>query len=328
MIRGKSRPIRKSPDFSLMAQIHNKWLVEVVDAETGEVKQRAKGLNVILDQWWDHPLDEFARIGVGKGSGTPSASDTALFSELGRVNATGTSDTSHIKDGYISVTFSAQIAPGTFVGETLTEVGLYHQYSSGLTTYYSLATHAMLQDMNGNPISIVKTATDIVNIYATTFLHFDPSGFQNGSVLLTDAPGYLFAMIGGYFSTGSNRMTMYLSKAAGRSGTMGTANFQSSSFTRSTKTVKAETLDVIETVKVDKVKAEIAETAKDDQTLETNKVDKVNVLKADLEIVQVLAVVQVLVLLLLQWKKQRKYQLKRLSQRKRQFILAKIEKKN
>ena len=95
------------------------------------------------------------------------------------------------------------------------------------------------------------------------------------------------------------------------------------------KTVKVETLDGIEMVKVETDKVKTAETDKDDQDLEINKVVKVNVHKVDLaEIVQALVVAQVLVLLLLQWKKQRKYQLRNLSPRKRLFILAKIEKKN
>ena len=95
------------------------------------------------------------------------------------------------------------------------------------------------------------------------------------------------------------------------------------------KTVKVETLDGIEMAKVEMLKVKTAETDKDDQDLEINKVVKVNVHKADLaEIVQALVVAQVLVLLLLQWKKQKKYQLRKLSPRKRLFILAKIEKKS
>lgn len=239
MIRGTKRKTEKGTDFSLMAQIHNKWLVEVVDAETGEIKQRAKGLNVILDQWWDYPMNEITSIAVGKGSGTPSASDTALFSALGNISASASKDLSHLKDGYISYTFSAQIPPETYVGQTLTEVGLNHRYASGMYAYFSLATHAMLTDMNGNPISIQKTATDIVNIYGTVFLHFDPGGFQGGSILLTDHPDILSKFIGGFFSTSYGDATMYFAKAAGRSGatgTTGSASWQSSSFDRATKT--------------------------------------------------------------------------------------------
>lgn len=239
MIRGTKRKTEKKTDFALMAQIHNKWLVEVIDAETGEVRQRAKGLNVILDQWWDYPGNEISSIAVGKGSGTPSASDTALFSALGNVSTTSTLDLDHIKDGFISITFSAQLAPATYAGETLTEVGLNHRYTSGMYAYASLATHAMLTDMNGNPISIQKTATDIVNIYGTVFLHFDPGGFQDGNILLTDHPEILFKYIGGFFSTAYSGATMYFAKAAGRSGSTGTldsTSFKSFGFDLTTKT--------------------------------------------------------------------------------------------
>ena len=39
-----------------------------------------------------------------------------------------------------------------------------------------LCTHALLQDMNGNNISIQKTNTDVINIYATVYLHFNQAG--------------------------------------------------------------------------------------------------------------------------------------------------------
>ena len=40
----------------------------------------------------------------------------------------------------------------------------------------------MLRDMNGNPVSITKTDTDIINVYATVFIHYNPDGYDNGTV--------------------------------------------------------------------------------------------------------------------------------------------------
>ena len=37
----------------------------------------------------------------------------------------------------------------------------------------------MLKDMNGNQISIVKTSTDIINIYSTVFVHWNAAGISN-----------------------------------------------------------------------------------------------------------------------------------------------------
>ena len=193
MIRGTKRAMVSEPDtgtpnknkidLALMAKIHNRWDVEVVDAATGEVKQRARGFNVICNGWWQYvPIGYgFGTIHYGRGSGTPSASDTALFSEIGTKSGTTTYDVSTLDQEFVSWTVSCQLAPGDSVGETITEVGLCEWSSSS----YPIFTHAMLEDMNGNPISIIKTATDIVNIYATVFLHITTDRYANGKNRLT-----------------------------------------------------------------------------------------------------------------------------------------------
>ena len=190
MIRGTKRAMVSEPDtgtpnknkidLALMAKIHNRWDVEVVDAATGEVKQRARGFNVICNGWWQYvPIGyDFDTVHYGRGSGTPSASDTALFSEIGTKSGTTTYDASTLDQGFVSWTVSCQLAPGDSVGETITEVGLSEWSSSS----YPIFTHAMLEDMNGNPISITKTATDIVNIYATVFLHITTDRYANGKI--------------------------------------------------------------------------------------------------------------------------------------------------
>ena len=63
-----------------------------------------------------------------------------------------------------------QLGTSTANGSTLTEVGVAYGASSS-----NLATHAMLKDMNGNPISIPKTDTDIINVYATVYAHWNQS---------------------------------------------------------------------------------------------------------------------------------------------------------
>lgn len=68
------------------------------------------------------------------------------------------------------------------VGQTLTEVGIGYSTSSS-----SLCTHAMLKDANGNQISITKTNTDIINIYATVYIHWGISNVTGDiQILHTD----------------------------------------------------------------------------------------------------------------------------------------------
>ena len=192
MIRGTKRamvsesdtgtPNKNRIDLALLAKIHNRWDVEVVDAVTGEIRQRARGFNVICNGWWSNIPNASGSINYiqyGGGSGTPAASDTALFSRIGSKSVSTTQDTSTLSQDFVSWQFSIQLAPADAVGETITEVGLAASASSGLLT------HAMLQDMNGNPISIAKTATDIVNIYATVFLHLTTDRYANGKIRIT-----------------------------------------------------------------------------------------------------------------------------------------------
>lgn len=216
MIRGKifckpvETPSAPNPlQANFMAKIHNRFLVEVIDADTGEVKQKAQAFNTVLDKWWDYPDTEIDFIAYGRGSGTPSPKDTALFSQISRSSITMQVDTSTLIQGYISCSGSIQLGPSTSVGETITEVGLCKYYTSGNTLYPVLVTHAMLQDMNGNPISILKTNTDIINIYGTVFLHFDPVGYQGGSILQADTSGFLGRFCGGYASQSDNKIKMY-----------------------------------------------------------------------------------------------------------------------
>lgn len=188
MIRGTKRKIEKNTNATRInptvnASIHNRFDIEVVDVKTGEVKKKAYAENVILDSWWDALFEAdttlknpASAIYIGGGQGVPSHTDTDLFRRIGKakVKATTygfTNSTTYyrIRHSYISET--------EYVGETITEIGLGDEYSSG-----KLTTHAMLKDMNGNQISIYKTDTDIINFYATVFVHLSSRQFGNGGI--------------------------------------------------------------------------------------------------------------------------------------------------
>ena len=154
----------------LNAGIHNRFDLEVVDAKTGEVKSTAYAENTILNQMWSKFKAGWAAcIHVGSGTGTPSAEDTQLFNYLSSYTPNTSYDVVDYSDAHIAyLKRKISISETSLVGNTLTEVGI------GISaTKTDLVTHAMLKDMNGNQISIQKTNTDIINVYATVFCHFD-----------------------------------------------------------------------------------------------------------------------------------------------------------
>ena len=141
--------------------IHNRFDVEVNGEWVGFAE------NIVLNQMWDRLCagsSYFVNIHFGTGSGTPIASRTTLFTHLGTKAAV---DVEQIKALPIS-SWKRKVVlnPEEFVGSTITEVGIAFG-----TTNTNLVTHAMLKDAEGNPISITKTDTDVITIYATVFIN-------------------------------------------------------------------------------------------------------------------------------------------------------------
>src|SRR5574344_302496 len=158
-------------DANFNASIHNRFDGEVIDAQTGKLKQRAQAENVICAKTWTHLNDAwFNYIHYGSRSGTPSSSDTSLFTFVSAVSASAYSANRDTTNNVYSVVKKITLSETTSVGVTITEVGI-----GADTTATSLCTHAMLKDGNGNQISIAKTNTDIINIYASVFVHYTAS---------------------------------------------------------------------------------------------------------------------------------------------------------
>lgn len=169
--------------------IHNRFDIEVLDSVTGEVKQRARAFNVICDGLWTrllhvgnygwYPWPYFNYILFGDGEGTPSHLDTELFHKIGHKEPSSPVSQIDMASGVAYTQRSITLQPAEYVDDTITEVGIGYSATG-------LATHAMLEDMNGNPISITKTNTDIINIYATIYLHFPAAGWSNGAIFLNE----------------------------------------------------------------------------------------------------------------------------------------------
>lgn len=210
MIRGSKRVISNRPSAASFG-IHNRFDIEVIDSATGRLKQEAKAYNVICSKLWARLFSKnkyFNYIQYGSGDGTPSASDTSLFSYAGNAEASDAVASVDYKNGVFSLRKQIQLAAATAVGVTITEVGIAYDGA----TANNLCTHAMLEDMNGNRVSIAKTDTDVLNIYATVYVHFNPNGYDGGYIRpFTCVPTRgLFAFLCGHSAELPDRM--YLTK--------------------------------------------------------------------------------------------------------------------
>ena len=103
-------------------------------------------------------------IHVGSGSGTLGAERTTLFNSIGSYYTGFHEREISWAEGWASYTQVYTIQPQELVGQNITEVGL------GAFTNF-LSTHSLLEDSEGNPISIInKSNTEVVVIYAKVYL--------------------------------------------------------------------------------------------------------------------------------------------------------------
>ena len=149
---------------NLGIKLHNRFDIQVRDAETGEIVQTAQAENIVLDRIYTRLLNfqsYFDQIVFGSGTGTLSASRTTLFTRIGNKAAV---TESLVRSYPTSVwTRSIRLETGEFNGQTIREVGI-----SDTTT--NINTHALITDSEGNPLSVEKTITRIIDIYATVFV--------------------------------------------------------------------------------------------------------------------------------------------------------------
>lgn len=208
MVRGQMRTLPRVEEIapSLKASIHNRFDIEVVDATTGKVKQKAVAHNIILNSLWAFFAANASKatswatyIHYGSGTATPLAEDTSLTSFIGSMSAAQSAVKWDPATGVYQRQISCTLSETTAVGKTISEVGIAN--NSGASY---LLTKALLRDMNGNQVSIAKTSTDIIRIYATVFVHVNPNGYKNGTIKVLGKAGFgMLSMLAGY-SYGSN----------------------------------------------------------------------------------------------------------------------------
>jgi len=183
------------PNLKTSCAIHNRFDIVVKDAKTGKVKQRAKAYNVVLNgffTWLTSYVGSLISSGTyglylpyglsyGSGSGTPAVTDSGLFSSQGTLQSYDfgavTTNAYGNPTSWKSVAFTLDV--NTANGVNITEVGLVIGNGSSNTR---LISHAMLQDSEGNQISINKTSNDVVIITATIYLTITNAGFGTGAL--------------------------------------------------------------------------------------------------------------------------------------------------
>lgn len=149
--------------------MHNKFELELRHADGTITK--AFAYNVVLDVYYDYLKNgnlsgsnlyapSLDQVFLGSGTGTPSASDQALFSQVAYKTGTVGSLTKTGSNSYsktVSVVFGNNEA-----NADLTEIGI-----GGSNRIF---THAMLTDAEGHTITIHKEMSDILTVVATVYL--------------------------------------------------------------------------------------------------------------------------------------------------------------
>lgn len=184
----------------IKTSFHNRFDIYKTNAETGETVQIAYAQNIVLDAMWTRLCNfttYFANIHYGTGMGTLSTSRTSLFTHLGTKIATDDVLTRTLPTA--SWRRKIVLNPEDNVGAVLTEIGIAYGSASS-----QLVTHALLRDMNGNVVSITKTAVDLITIYATVYVTFSTS---SDSMVICGMPDSNPLM--NYFIGGSGIGTCY-----------------------------------------------------------------------------------------------------------------------
>lgn len=170
-------------------KIHNRFDIEVV--RDGEVIQRGQAENIVLNRMYTKLCNfstYFANIVYGSGTGTLDPARTTLFT---RINSAAATTVETIKAFPVSK-WTRKIVLGltTNNNQWLREVGI-----SDETT--AINTHALITDVNGEPLEIYKTELDIITIYATVFIELQNKDENNFFISLPNSNALLNYLVGG-----------------------------------------------------------------------------------------------------------------------------------
>ena len=177
----------------IKANIHNRFDIMKTDIRTGKTEQVGYAENIVLNQIYTRLCARntyFVNIHYGTGTGTLDASRTSLFTHKG----TRTAINDEINKALPMSSWRRKIVlnPEEEVGTIFTEVGIAFG-----STASNLVTHAQIRDMNGNVVSITKTAFDVLTIYGTIYVTFSTNNAKLGLCSLPDNNPLVNYLIGG-----------------------------------------------------------------------------------------------------------------------------------
>ena len=157
---------RISPQFD----IQNKYRIRTYEVDTNCLKQDISFHNTVTDYWKNTVMPSFQpystraeasfQLALGTGTGTHTSSDTSLFNQIYAVSIDYQDCRVVHSEGnpYISLTYSITLADGTATGN-LTELALTRPDSTSHP--FCIAN---FQDAEGNPITIEKTASTVLQL--------------------------------------------------------------------------------------------------------------------------------------------------------------------
>ena len=152
------------------------------------------GLDQIRRSYWGVASFDYSRMphqwmsycAIGTGTGTPAAGDTSMFNFLGYADMATEGEVSSPDTNGINHTTQEYYHRHKFFWDldegngSLTEVGLVYSDSG----YDNVITHAMFQDAEGFPITVVKDSTKVMVVTVTIYLERGTS--DSGAVVLDD----------------------------------------------------------------------------------------------------------------------------------------------
>ena len=206
--------------------VHNEFTIVVTDTKTKE-KKIFKAYNVVLDKGLARlatGATYFTNISFGQGNATPNITDTALANYSGSKSASIVETVKDFTSNIFYVTKTVQLAPEEFVGHSFKEIAVAHG------TVANISTRALIEDSEGNPISLpAKTETQVIDFYATVYFvpqyTTDLAGIMDGTFM-----NYMLAQSTSTFTTCG--ITLYPSYG----NLKGSSSAKSSSFSNNTTT--------------------------------------------------------------------------------------------
>jgi hypothetical protein len=141
------------------------YYVDLLDANSGEVKQHLEFPNLITDAGLDligtgTKLDTaIGTLAVGEGGSTPSVSDTALDNEIASTTF----------DGGVADSDSTQTSPLEFSARKRTRIFLATEANGNLTELgwkfgTVLVNRSLFKDANGDTTTVFKTDKDVLQV--------------------------------------------------------------------------------------------------------------------------------------------------------------------